>query len=73
MTDRLPLILIIVLALAGFAQSQDAEPTIADIVVEGGVTRQNIAVQFGFWQQNLERVKQALMRHLGKAPDVVLH
>ncbi len=43
------------------------------LVVEGGVTRQNIAVQFGFWQQNLDRVKQALMRHLGKGPDVVLH
>ena len=43
------------------------------LVVEGGVTRQNIAIQFGFWQQNLERVKQALVRHLGKGPDVVLH
>ncbi len=43
------------------------------LVVEGGVTRQNIAVQFGFWQQNMERVKQLLFRHLGKAADVVLH
>jgi len=43
------------------------------LVIEGGVTRQNIAIQFGFWQQNLERVKQALVRHLGKGPDVVLH
>ena len=43
------------------------------LVVEGGVTRQNIAIQFGFWQQNLERVKQVLFRHLGKGTDVVLH
>jgi hypothetical protein len=43
------------------------------LVVEGGVTRQNMAIQFGFWQQNLERVKQVLFRHLGKAADVVLH
>jgi hypothetical protein len=43
------------------------------LVVEGGVTRQNIAVQFGFWQQNLERVKQTVYRHLGKTTGVVLH
>ena len=43
------------------------------LVVEGGVTRQNIAIQFGFWQQNLERVKQTVYRHLGKTTGVVLH
>jgi hypothetical protein len=43
------------------------------VVLEGGVTRQNLALQFGFWQQNLERVKQTLMRHAGKVPGVVLH
>ena len=43
------------------------------LVVDGGVTRENIAVQFGFWQQNLERVKQVLLRHFGRAPGVVLH
>lgn len=43
------------------------------LVIEGGVTRQNVAVQFGFWQQNLERVKQELVRHLGKSANVVLH
>ena len=43
------------------------------IVVEGGVTRQNLALQFGFWQQNLERVKQVVLRHFGKVPGVVLH
>ena len=43
------------------------------VVVEGGVTRQNLALQFGFWQQNLERVKQVLLQHFGKVPGVVLH
>jgi hypothetical protein len=43
------------------------------VVVDGGVTREHLALQFGFWQQNLERVKQALMRHFGRAPGVVLH
>lgn len=43
------------------------------LVVDGGVTREHIALQFGFWQQNLERVKQALLRHFGRAPGVVLH
>lgn len=43
------------------------------LIVEGGVTRQNIAIQFGFWQQNLERVKQTLLRHFGQVPGVVLH
>jgi hypothetical protein len=43
------------------------------VVVDGGVTRRNLALQFGFWQQNLERVKQTLVRHLGRAPGVVLH
>ena len=43
------------------------------VVVEGGITRQNLALQFGFWQQNLERVKQVLLQHFGKVPGVVLH
>ena len=43
------------------------------LVVEGGVSRQNLALQFGFWQQNLERVKETLLRHFGQVPGVVLH
>ena len=43
------------------------------IVVDGGITRQNLALQFGFWQQNLERVKKVLLQHFGKVPGVVLH
>lgn len=43
------------------------------VVVDGGITRQNLAVQFGFWQQNLERVKQVLLQHFGEVPGVVLH
>jgi hypothetical protein len=43
------------------------------IVVAGGVTRANIDIQFDFWLQNLERVRQAVMRHFVSATDVVLH
>ena len=43
------------------------------IVVAGGVTRANIDIQFGFWLQNLERVRQAVMRHFVSGPEVVLH
>jgi hypothetical protein len=43
------------------------------IVVAGGVTRANVDIQFGFWLQNLERVRQAVMRHFASGPDVVLH
>ena len=43
------------------------------IVVAGGVTRANIDIQFGFWLQNLERVRRAVMRHFATGPAVVLH
>lgn len=43
------------------------------IVVAGGVTRANIDIQFGFWLQNLERVRRAVMRHFATGPAIVLH
>jgi hypothetical protein len=43
------------------------------IVVEGGATRANVGVQFDFWLQNLERVRQAVVRHFTAGPQVVLH
>jgi len=43
------------------------------IVVAGGVTRANVDIQFGFWLQNLERVRRAVMRHFVSGTDVVLH
>jgi hypothetical protein len=43
------------------------------IVVAGGVTRANIDIQFGFWLQNLERVRRAVMRHFVSGPETVLH
>jgi hypothetical protein len=43
------------------------------IVVTGGVTRANVGIQFGFWLQNLERVRQAVVRHYATGPSVVLH
>jgi hypothetical protein len=43
------------------------------IVVAGGVTRANIDIQFGFWLQNLERVRRAVMRRVVSGPGVVLH
>lgn len=43
------------------------------IVVSGGVTRANIDIQFGFWLQNLERVRRAVIQHFATGPAVVLH
>jgi len=43
------------------------------VVVAGGVTRANIDIQFGFWLQNLERVRRAVMRHFVSGPEIVLH
>ena len=43
------------------------------IVVEGGATRANVGVQFDFWLQNLERVRQAVVRHFTSLPQTVLH
>ncbi len=38
MTGRLAIILILLVALAGFALAEDAEPIIANIIVDGGIT-----------------------------------
>jgi len=46
-----------------------------DIIVMGGVTMENIQLQFALWRNNLARLHAAFLRHAptGGGQDVVLH
>jgi len=46
-----------------------------DIIVMGGVTMENVQLQFALWRNNLARLHAAFLRHAGggDGQDVVLH
>jgi len=65
------------MSLAGARLGIDRDGDLAvlqDIIVMGGVTMENIQLQFALWRKNLARLHAAFLRHAGgNGQPVVLH
>ena len=65
------------MSLAGARLGIDRDGDLAvlqDIIVMGGVTMENIQLQFALWRKNLARLHAAFLRHAGgNGQSVVLH